>query len=89
MDRPGLAVAGVMSRDVVTCKPEENTDALLARMREHQIRRVPVVDASGRLEGIASLNDLARAAAIVGGESRTAVAETLARVCQPRAQTGR
>jgi CBS domain-containing protein len=41
---------------------ESSLDAILARMEEHQIRRVPVVDAEGVMCGIISQADVARKA---------------------------
>ena len=60
-------------------------------MQQQQIRRLPVVDESGCLTGILSLNDLARVAAgerskptrVVGTDE---VLVTLARIGQPRAK---
>jgi CBS domain-containing protein len=57
-----LQVANAMTRDVVTCAPDENLVAAVQRMAEHQVRRMPVVGADGRVQGVLSLDDLARAA---------------------------
>jgi CBS domain-containing protein len=54
-------------------------------MQRHQVRRLAVVDGSGRLVGMLSLNDLVRNA---GRNNRDLPADevvrTLAAICQPR-----
>jgi CBS domain-containing protein len=49
-----------MARDPITCQLDEEVGAALRRMREHQVRRIPVVDEAGNLKGIVSLADLVR-----------------------------
>jgi CBS domain-containing protein len=51
-----------MTHPVVSVALESSLDAVLARMEEHQIRRVPVVDAEGLICGIVSQADVARKA---------------------------
>jgi CBS domain-containing protein len=53
-------VGGVMSRVVCVCNPGDNISAAAERMREHQIRRLPIVDDDQRLIGILSVSDIAR-----------------------------
>ncbi len=53
------SVASVMSRNVSVCNPSDNISAAAERMRERQIRRLPVVDKSQRLVGILSVSDIA------------------------------
>jgi CBS domain-containing protein len=52
-------VEDVVSDDVITCTPDMSTADAAELMSEHQIRRLPVVDADERLVGIVSLGDLA------------------------------
>ncbi|HSH44482.1 MAG TPA: CBS domain-containing protein [Longimicrobiales bacterium] len=48
-----------MSRDrLVTASPDDDVDTLMARMRENQVRRVPIVE-NDRLVGIVAQADLA------------------------------
>jgi CBS-domain-containing membrane protein len=56
------SVGGVMSQNVSACNPSDNIAAAAERMRERQIRRLPVVDEKGRLVGILSVSDIAREA---------------------------
>lgn len=59
-----IRVSSAMSKNLWTCRPEEDVKLVLERMRGHRVRRLPVVDAEGRLVGIVSLSDLAREARI-------------------------
>jgi CBS domain-containing protein len=56
-----IPVADVMIRTVVTCRPSDSPRNALARMAEHAVRRLPVVDEKGRLVGMLSIADLIRA----------------------------
>jgi CBS domain-containing protein len=49
----------VCSHQVTTVRAEDSTDTAVRLMREHAVRRLPVVDEGGRPVGIVSLGDLA------------------------------
>ena len=51
-------VRDIMTRNVISATPTENSDVVARLMSQGQIRRIPVVD-GGRLVGIVSLGDLA------------------------------
>ena len=51
-----------MTREVVTCRPDDDTDIVADMMAEKQIRRVPVVNEDNTIVGIVSLSDIARSA---------------------------
>lgn len=83
-----LRVAAAMSARIYTCAPTDSIQNAEAMMRNQQVRRLPVVDADGRLLGILSLHDIALA--LVPDSRKTGdpvtareVAETLAGVCRP------
>ncbi len=86
-----IPVTTAMSRTVVSCGPDDDVRRAEALMRENRIRRLPVVDATGAIKGIVSINDIARAAERehqagrrhpqISGDELT---ETLAAVCAPR-----
>jgi CBS domain-containing protein len=50
----------ICSPELVTASPEDDVDRVIASMREHAIRRVPVLDERGQAVGIVSLGDLAQ-----------------------------
>ncbi len=84
-----ILVASAASHGIVTVRQHESLDATETLMQKHQIRRIPVVDESGRPVGIVSMNDLARHAHRGGqrhnGLSADSIVRTLAAVCQPTA----
>ena len=47
-----------MTTAVVACREDDDVITALSAMEEHQIRRIPVVDYSGRLVGIISQGDI-------------------------------
>lgn len=72
-----------MTRDPITCYLEEEVGAALRRMREHHVRRIPVVDEAGDLVGVVSLADLVRQRVISPAE----LFGTLEKICEPALQT--
>jgi CBS domain-containing protein len=56
---PETPVKDAMSRDPKSCRPDDDVDAVEKVMTESQVRRVPVVDASGVCVGIIAQADLA------------------------------
>ena len=52
-------VSEVMTQDVVSCTEEDDTQEVLQRMSDAQVRRIPVVDQQQNLVGIVALGDLA------------------------------
>ncbi|WP_266393549.1 CBS domain-containing protein [Streptomyces canus] len=57
-DPERTTVAGACSDDLVTVTPEDDLDHAIELMREHAVRRVPVID-HGHPVGIVSLGDAA------------------------------
>lgn len=53
-------VSEVMSKGVVTCSPDADAEECMELMQEHQLRRIPIVDAQGKISGIVAQADLAR-----------------------------
>lgn len=56
-DLARLTLADVCTTAPLTTTEDEDFDVVLARMRRHGVRRMPVVDADGRLRGIFALDD--------------------------------
>jgi CBS domain-containing protein len=53
-----IAVEDVISGKVFACKPEDDIHIALKTMQENKVRRLPVVSADRKLEGILSMNDV-------------------------------
>lgn len=56
---PNTPVLDIMSTEMHVCDAEAAIEQCVASMEEHQVRRIPVADAEGRLVGIVALGDLA------------------------------
>jgi CBS domain-containing protein len=82
-----IPVSTAMARSVVAIHTDDLVERAEELMRDHQVHRLPVLDAESRPAGLVSMNDLARLAARArkSGVDREFV-RTLAAVCQPRAQ---
>jgi CBS domain-containing protein len=78
-----VQVRDVMSDHVATCRAADDVLTALKTMKERRVRRLPVLDAQGRLAGIISMNDLViradyRSGADVSGQ---ACLDTLKSIC--------
>ncbi|HLX58562.1 MAG TPA: CBS domain-containing protein [Ktedonobacteraceae bacterium] len=62
VDRDGLCVADIMSREVITVNEEMLVNEIAALLTERRIKRVPVV-CDGKLVGIVSRGDIVHAVA--------------------------
>ncbi|HEX8112377.1 MAG TPA: CBS domain-containing protein, partial [Kofleriaceae bacterium] len=51
-------IAEVMRSGLVTASEDEEVERIVALMRDHAIRRIPIVDRCGGLLGILSLDDV-------------------------------
>lgn len=58
VDLQGVTVGDVMSFDLVTAREDDDLFDTIKAMRAKAVRRIPVVDASGALVGILSVDDL-------------------------------
>ncbi len=52
------SLAEVMQRDLVTASEDDDVQDVLDKMREYVIRRVPIVDRDGGLQGVVSIDDV-------------------------------
>lgn len=66
-----IHVNEVISGDVHACRPEDDIQAALRTMRENKVRRLPVIDAEGMLNGILSMDDVLLNAEEVTGRTAT------------------
>ena len=81
----GVSVEEVMTGQVYSVNTEDDIDLALQTMQEHKIRRLPVVNADGELEGILSMNDLMLKAEAAAGEDAIGfgdVIETCRAICE-------
>ena len=78
-----IAVREVAANHIVhTCLAGDDTAAALKTMQAHKIRRLPVVDGHGHLQGIVSLNDIVRHG---DAASSSQITYALQSICEPRA----
>ncbi|MGB0037075.1 MAG: CBS domain-containing protein [Candidatus Acidiferrales bacterium] len=86
---PGeIVVSQVTSGKVFDCKPDDDIRTAMATMAQAKVRRLPVVNANGKLEGILSMDDIVvHSEAKVSGKtpelSYDNVVETLKTVYRP------
>jgi CBS-domain-containing membrane protein len=82
-----VPVANSMSRTVVSCHPQDAIEQAIRAMADQRVRRVPVVDASGKLQGMLSLNDVFRQVVAVReprlrSNLSAKLAEAMAAICE-------
>ena len=53
-----ISVEEVMNGRVYSVNADDDIDEALTAMQEHKVRRLPVLNAEGDLEGIVSMNDI-------------------------------
>lgn len=53
-----ISVGEVATRKPVTCSPDDKVETALSKMRKQRVRRLPVVDGVGALEGVISIADV-------------------------------
>jgi CBS domain-containing protein len=58
VDLDSVACGDVMSREMITAAEDDQVLSTIERMRDKGIRRIPVVDKGGGLQGILSVDDL-------------------------------
>jgi CBS domain-containing protein len=86
-----LCVGEVAASPPHTCQAGDELSAALATMRLHAVRRLPVVDADGRLDGLLSLDEVVVATHVVagddlGGPAYAEVVATLQAILHPANQ---
>ena len=76
----GSPVLQVMSREVQTCREDDQVDDALELMANEQVRRMPVCAEDGSVVGIFSIGDAARY-----DKDKEEVTATLRDICRPSA----
>jgi CBS domain-containing protein len=64
-----------------TARPADSIEGALLTMRQYQVRRLPVLDADGRLKGVVSLTDIVLASQEKDGPQPVDIVSTLASIC--------
>jgi CBS domain-containing protein len=81
LDPKTTQIEKVVTRSTFTCRDGENVEACERLMQEHQIRRIPIVDAEDRVIGIVSQADLALK------DKPERVSKTVAEISRPSQST--
>jgi len=83
----GISIEEVMTGKVYAVNPEDNIDQALQLMQQHRVRRLPVINPEGELEGILSMNDVVLHAKAADGAAQDSidyadVVKTYQAICQ-------
>jgi CBS domain-containing protein len=78
----GVTVGECMTTTVVTCSANDAVAKVTELMKNNQIRRVPVVDEAGILQGIVAMADLVSRGEVKSTEAH----DTLRKVSQPTSE---
>lgn len=76
-----ITVSEVMKGPLHTCGPDDDVDAVLELMKEHTVRRIPVLGFGNTVLGIVSLNDIILAVGEKKAVHGAAVINTLQAIC--------
>jgi CBS domain-containing protein len=79
-----LSAAQTMTTQIHACVADDSISDVLATMRRCQVRRVPVVDDHGTVQGVISLNDIVLASNDPRGPQPSAIVATMAAICTHR-----
>jgi CBS domain-containing protein len=75
-----VAVHEAMTTKLVTCRPDDDVKDALQMMGASGVRRLPVVDQDGHLEGLLSIDDVVVAGVEQGGVTDADIVETLRKI---------
>lgn len=77
-------VRDVMTRNVVSCGEDDHLDAALVAMKQHRLRRIPVVNKRGAVKGLISIDDAIRNTGLAEGRlPAEAIMDVLRHICTP------
>jgi CBS domain-containing protein len=80
-----IHVYEAMKVKAATCSPDDDLKAALELMRQHSVRRLPVVDRDRHVIGVLSIDDVVRWGVQPRGVSASEVIQTLEWICERRA----
>ena len=72
-----ISAREIMSRHVYACLPDDDVRTALQAMKEHRVRRLPVVAGTGRLVGIVSMDDVILRALAPDAPDSTEIVDSL------------
>ena len=75
LDCSEVRVRDVLTTPVLSCLPEDDLRSAMDLMAAHQVRRLPVRDAAGRVVGWVTLADLSRRLLLDSGSLQAALRE--------------
>jgi CBS domain-containing protein len=76
-----LKVGAVATKKLATCAPEDDVQAVLAKMKQERVRRLPVLGFGNTVLGILSMNDILLAAGAGKELGSEDVVQTLQAIC--------
>jgi CBS domain-containing protein len=79
-----IAATQAMTRQVRACLPDDSVSDVLNAMKTSRIRRLPVIDDQGHLQGVISMNDIVIAAADSRQVPATEIVAAMANICAHR-----
>lgn len=79
-----IGVKDAMSHPVVSCFANENVKATIATMAKHHVRRLPVLDKTGHLKGVLSIDDVVQAPQRRGAATAEEIVAALKGIGEPR-----
>ncbi len=79
-----VSVQDAMSRPMFSCYGDENVKTTLATMAKRHVRRLPVLDKHGHLQGVLSIDDIIQAPPRRGSPSAEDIVSALKGICAPR-----
>jgi CBS domain-containing protein len=79
-----MSAGQVMTTPIHACVLDDSVRAVLSTMKQFRVRRVPVLDAGGRLQGVLSLNDIVLASSEKREPKASDIVSTMAAICAHR-----
>ena len=76
-----IAVREAMTRPVFNCFVDENLKIVLGTMATHRIRRLPVLDKIGHLQGVVSIDDIVLAPHRRGAPTPDEIVQAYRSIC--------
>ena len=77
-----ISAAQAMSPSVRACLPDDTITEALEMMKHFKVRRLPVIDAHGYLQGVISITDIARSTETKKDLTAKDLVSTLVEICE-------